>query len=137
MSWRSPLAWLTVFLLAVGPLLASFHRASVRHAVCEHGDLIESEQGGYGDSSADDGSATSPVLILELRSMAALHAHAHCSVGILAKSAVACVPGCGAVAIAARVAPAALADSSIGYVRRILPNAPKTSPPSAPVDVPV
>src|SRR5256885_1070419 len=38
-GWRAPVAGWALAVLVLGPLLAIFHQASVRHTVCEHGDL--------------------------------------------------------------------------------------------------
>jgi hypothetical protein len=130
MTWRAWLASLTVALLAIAPLLASFHRASVRHALCEHGDFIEPEQAGHRDLSAADRVLSPSALALQADSTATLHGHTHCSVGILARSAVGFVPRAGVVACPLLVAPPEGVDHPFTYVRRILPIAPKTSPPA-------
>jgi hypothetical protein len=123
--------------LAIAPLLGSLHRASVRHTVCEHGDLIEPEPGGLRDSPAADGMASSAVSALQVDFAAALHVHTHCSAGMLAKNAFGLVARAGVLACAVLVAPAEHLDPPVGYVRHILLNAPKTSPPSRRADVPV
>lgn len=134
-GWRASLASLTVALLAIAPLLASFHLASVRHAVCEHGDFIEPEPVAHRDLSASDRVLSPGALALQADSTVTLHGHAHCSVGILARSAGGLVARAGVVACPLLVAPPEGVDHPFAYVRRILPIAPKTSPPALRADV--
>jgi hypothetical protein len=123
--------------LAVAPLLAIFHRASVRHAVCEHGDLIESVERrdrteGRGDdarSAESDPVTAGHASFQEDFASSLAHGHSHCSVSTLAKS------GAGFIAPAPVIG--ALGESfitesahrEIAYLRRVLVSAPKTSPP--------
>jgi hypothetical protein len=126
------LASLMVTVLAIAPLLAIFHQASVRHAVCEHGDLIESAhhaEAASERSAADEAGAGSAGF--QPDSAPAVHGHNHCSVGTLAKA------GAGIVAPAAGVRAASesfvvpVVRREVAYARPVLPSAPKTSPPSA------
>src|SRR6185436_20986641 len=82
-GWVAWVASLTVLLVAWGPLLGTLHQTLVRHVVCEHGDLIETEERGQHDPSAtaaresSEGSSTS----VETGSGPSAHDHTHCSLG--------------------------------------------------------
>jgi hypothetical protein len=129
-----------VAVVALAPLLGTFHRASVGHAVCEHGDLIEPAHGlghasqaagirfdepGPGDAASNRG--------LQLRedSSSASHDHAHCQVGTLAKAGVGMLSSTSLFARLLRAgAPAFHGSGDISLHRCVLASAPKTSPPS-------
>ena len=129
---------LTVAVLAVTPLLAIFHQVAARHAVCEHGELVES---GDNRLSANDpaqvdadwarGQQTTPTRDFHPDSDSTLHGHTHCSVGTLAKSNVAVLPCTEVITVMCEVALGSLHHSEFAYVRTILLSAPKTSPPHA------
>src|SRR5687768_10779113 len=86
------LAALTMTVLAVTPLSAIFHQISAPHAVCEHGELVESGDnhvglaGGLTDANARwaaseaESGRTSRI---GTDSNVARHGHSHCSVGTL------------------------------------------------------
>ena len=123
--------------LAVTPLLTIFHQISSRHAVCEHGELVESghnalspgEVGGFkADRTAGE---TAPQTSIRPESDAASHGHSHCSVGTLAKNNVGLLPCTAVVTALSEVAVGSLHHSEFAYLRTILLSAPKTSPPDA------
>jgi hypothetical protein len=131
------LAALTMTVIAVSPLLAMFHRISAGHAVCEHGELVES---GHGGVSANNGAVaksawarraadSTPPSDIRPDSEPALHGHSHCSVGTLAKNSVSLLPGAQVVARLAEVAAGGARHCEFAYIRTILLTAPKTSPP--------
>jgi hypothetical protein len=130
------LAALTMTVLAVTPLLAIFHQLSTRHAVCEHGELIES---GHGEVGPVDGlgmsarttrdTQTAPTSDIRPASDSALHGHSHCSLGTLARNSAALPPCAKVITGLSQVAASVLYDGEVAYVRTILLNAPKTSPP--------
>jgi hypothetical protein len=119
--------------LAVAPLLAIFHQASVRHAVCEHGDLIESDSRATHDDSVASRAGVDAALGAVARFLAdeapAAHGHTHCSVGTLAKSAARVVAPAAALEALADDVLAVPLHGEVAYLRPVLPNAPKTSPP--------
>jgi hypothetical protein len=132
-----------VTVLAVAPLLATLHRASVRHAICEHGDLIEPDPGSLRpetssaavEAVASRGLGTSGFSRLRGDSAPIVHTHDHCPVATLAKAGV----GVGA----SRSFTVALLHASASNLpcgesppaRPVLSNAPKTSPPRSPVSI--
>ena len=133
------LAALTIALLAVTPLLTIFHQISVRHAVCEHGELVESGHNGVSrielgalpaGAAARDAQAAAKTDIRP-ESDSASHGHSHCSVGTLAKNNVGVLPCTDVVTVMCEVALGSLHHSEFAYVRTILLSAPKTSPPHA------
>jgi hypothetical protein len=137
--WRAWVASLTVTLLAIAPLLAIFHQISARHAVCEHGQLVESGHEGLDVATIiealAEGSRDDLQTAVDVDSDSAEHGHRHCSVGTLVRSsAVACAAPEVLAELLSRAAPSPRrVDSPI--VRPVLLSAPKTSPPaiSAPI----
>jgi len=133
------LAALTISVLAVTPLLTIFHQISARHAVCEHGELVESGHSGFSPTelgawqaratARDIQSAPKPVIRAESDSVS--HDHSHCSVGTLAKNNVSLLPSTEVVTALSEVAVGNLHHCEFAYVRTILLSAPKTSPPHA------
>jgi len=129
------LAALTIAVLAVTPLLTIFHQISARHAVCEHGELVESGHAGFslnelglqGGAARDTQGA--PKTAIGPESDSASHGHSHCSVGTLAKTNVGLVPSTEVVTALSEVAFGNLHHCEFAYVRTILLSAPKTSPP--------
>jgi hypothetical protein len=125
-----------VTVLAVAPLLAILHRASVRHAVCEHGDLIEPAHGSE-QAPPDARAASSDVDELHLASGArwrgdeapAFHSHDHCPVATLARAGTAVAASTSIVVSVARGSQRELSEADGSTVRGVLANAPKTSPP--------
>jgi hypothetical protein len=136
-GWRTWIAALTVAVVAVAPLLGVFHRASVRHAVCEHGDLIEPEQGsGHSEARGQvEGAASIDAPLAALagidgRAPAALHDHAHCPVGTLARAGVAVTAPASALVSLLEVTLSEAPRPDVPFApRAILSAAPKTSPP--------
>jgi hypothetical protein len=123
-----------VTVLAVAPLLAIFHQASVRHAVCEHGDLIES--GHHADvatAASAAGEATAARDAFQPESAPAAHGHSHCSVGTLAKAGAGVVAPSAAVRAPPESTVLVIVRRMVAHVRPVLPSAPKTSPPSVSV----
>jgi hypothetical protein len=123
--------------LAVAPLLAIFHRVSVRHAVCEHGDLIESVERGDREVTAG-GDARSAELDATTAGQASLredcassfsHGHSHCSVSTLAKSGAGFIAPAPVIGALRESFVTETAHREIAYLRRVLVSAPKTSPP--------
>lgn len=123
--------------IAVSPLLATFHQLSERHAVCEHGELVESE---HGLSTIDERAVANvevarravgdaPVSDIRSDSGPVLHGHRHCSVGTLAKSSVAVLPCTAFITELSEVDAGEPHPSDFTCVRTILLSAPKTSPP--------
>jgi len=141
--WRAWIAALTVAVVAVAPLLGVFHRASVRHAVCEHGDLIEpehasghSEARGQVEVAASIAALSATVAGIEGRAPAALHDHAHCPVGTLARAGVGVTAPASALVSLLEVTMSEAPRADVPFApRAILSSAPKTSPPSATVGV--
>jgi hypothetical protein len=136
--WRAWLASLTVTVLAVAPLLAIFHHASTRHAVCEHGALIEPDHAdlhGRGSSAADahrsatDDASSDDATAFRADSTPELHGHAHCTVGTLARAGARVLAPTSFVTSSLSLVLPELGESALPRVRRILPIAPKTSPP--------
>lgn len=132
--WRAWVASLTVTVLAIAPLLAILHQISAPHAVCEHGQLVES-----GHENLDvativeamaEGSRDDRPTAVDVDSNTVEHGHRHCSVGTLARSS----PGRGARldALAELSATTSWSPSrvEVAVVRHVLLNAPKTSPPA-------
>jgi len=137
--WRAWIASLAVIIVAVAPLLRTLHQAFVRHAVCEHGDLVElghdrghstlegrgetgwrlSERGPDGSDSIGNASSAS-------RSPA----HAHCTSQALVRSNVALTarPSGLVFSLEWDACRSILRDPFCP--RPILLNAPKTSPPA-------
>jgi len=130
------LAALTMTVLALSPLLAMFHQISSHHAVCEHGELVES---GHGAFSPDDwrvGNApvgrdadSAPASDARADSAAVRHGHSHCSVGTLAKNNIGVLPGVRIVTALSEIAVEELHPCGLAYRRPLLFSAPKTSPP--------
>jgi hypothetical protein len=130
------LAALTMAVLAVTPLLAIFHLISSPHAVCEHGELVETGDirlsgdpaGLDADMAARDakGAATS---LIRSDSDGDRASHSHCSVGTLAKHSAGLLPCTHVVAALSEVAAHGIHHREFAYLRTILFSAPKTSPP--------
>jgi ABC-type glutathione transport system ATPase component len=133
------LAALTMTVLAVSPLLAIFHQISARHAVCEHGELVESGDSGFSAEARADLDAqtaardrqSAPASEIRPDSDVALHSHSHCSVGTLAKHNVGLLSCTQVVAALSEVRVGAPHPGEFAYVHNILFSAPKTSPPHA------
>jgi hypothetical protein len=119
-----------VTVLAIAPLLAIFHQASVRHAVCEHGDLIESAHHAEGASEAAATGDASAVRGFQPASAPAVHGHDHCSVGTLAKAGTGIVAPAAAVRASSESVVVETVRREVAYTRPVLPSAPKTSPPN-------
>jgi hypothetical protein len=121
--------------LAVTPLLVIFHQISSPHAVCEHGELVESgdirladDRGDLdGNMAARDAKGASTSLVRP--DSDAPTSHSHCSVGTLAKHSAALLPCTQVVAALSEVAAHGLHPCEFAYLRTILLSAPKTSPP--------
>ena len=116
-----------VTVLAIAPLLALLHQASVRHAVCEHGDVIET-------GAVHEAAAPAPAERTALDSFQAdpepvAHDHAHCSVGTLAKSGTGVIAPAAFAGALSEAAPLDLVHVEVVHPRSVLPSAPKTSPP--------
>jgi hypothetical protein len=135
-------AWLAAFtisLFAVTPLLTIFHQISARHAVCEHGELVESGHHGippiqFDGSPREPGAAdtsTAPRTGIRPESDAASHSHTHCSLGTLAKNHVTVLPCDDGVRVMCEIALSNPHRAEFAYLRTILLSAPKTSPPHA------
>jgi hypothetical protein len=119
-----------VTVLAVAPLLAILHQASTRHAVCEHGALVESDHGSADVAPVDVSSDRTEGAPSCEADSTALHSHTHCAVGTLARAGVGvAAPVAGVVASLATWL-AAHAPSERPFAHAILADAPKTSPPS-------
>ena len=133
------LAALTMTALAVMPLCAIFHQISAPHAVCEHGELVESgdnrvaakDLGGVDLALAAGEAATAPTSAIDVESAATVHGHSHCSVGTLARSSIGLLPPPLVLSALSEVAVGDLHYGEFVYVRTILLAAPKTSPPHA------
>jgi hypothetical protein len=133
------LAAFTISLLAVTPLLAIFHQISARHAVCEHGELVESGHNGispieFGVLKAEPAApdtSTAPRTGIRAESEATAHGHSHCSVGTLAKNNVGVLPCDDGVRVMCEIALSNPHRAEFAYLRTILLSAPKTSPPRA------
>jgi hypothetical protein len=134
------LASLTVTVLAVAPLLAIFHQASTRHAVCEHGALIEPdhaaahspESSGVGDNrSASDDARADGATAFRADSTPVVHGHAHCMVGTLARAGTGVISPTSFVASSLSLLVSAPRPRALRGVRPILSIAPKTSPPAS------
>ena len=131
------LAALTMVVLAVTPLLTIFHQISARHAVCEHGELVESGHAGFSANELGMRSGAArdiqgaPKTAIRPESDSASHGHSHCSVGTLAKNNVGLLPCTEVVAGLSEVAVGTAHRCEFAYVRTILLSAPKTSPPRA------
>jgi hypothetical protein len=142
--WQAWLASLTVTVLAVAPLLSIFHHASTRHTVCEHGDLIEPDHSdGHGPESiatgtrraASDDARFNGATAIRADSMLAIHGHAHCTVGTLARAGTGVIPPTSLVTSSQSVALPELGERALPRVRSILSSAPKTSPPRSRANV--
>ncbi len=127
---------MTVLVVAWAPLLGTLHQALVRHVVCEHGDLIEpDERAQHHAPHASTVTALHRADVDSRPSVApgtapSLHAHSHCSVGTLARSAATVAAGSPAGALLERARAVSLAARDATAVRSILSSAPKTSPPA-------
>jgi hypothetical protein len=131
------LAALTMTVLAASPLLAIFHQISSRHAVCEHGELVESGHSGISTDrwagvsgewarGASDGV---PEPMVRPASDAVTHGHSHCSLGTLARSNVGLVACAEVVTAALESVIDGEHRGEIAFIRTVLLTAPKTSPP--------
>ena len=132
------LAALTMTVLAVSPLLAIFHQISARHAVCEHGQLVESDHSGIpvsnslaGNESARGDAEDAPTSDVRPDSDADRHAHSHCSVGTLAKNSAGLLAATRVVTVLSDGVAGDARPSAFSYARPVLFAAPKTSPPRA------
>jgi hypothetical protein len=131
------LAALTMTVLAVTPLSAIFHQIYAPHAVCEHGEFVESGENrlsvadfaGLSVEIAAERARSAPATEIGADSESARHGHNHCSAGTLAKSNVALLPCMQVVAALSEVAVGGVQDCEFAHVRTILLSAPKTSPP--------
>jgi hypothetical protein len=123
--------------LAASPLLAIFHQISSRHAVCEHGELVESGHSGISTDGwasasgewARGASDGAPESNIRPASDGVIHGHSHCSLGTLVRNNVGLV-ACAEV-ITAPLESVIVSEhgGEIALVRAILLAAPKTSPP--------
>ena len=138
----SAVAWLaalTMTVLAVSPLFAIFHQISTRHAVCEHGELVESGDGEFSTEARVESDAetvardrrSAPPSEIRADSDVALHGHSHCSLGTLAKHNVGVLSCTKVVAALSEIRVVAPHHREFAYVGTILLSAPKTSPPHA------
>ena len=132
------LAALTISLLALTPLLTIFHQISVRHAVCEHGELVESGHNGFSpiaigglETGAARDTPTAQKTGVRPEPDSASHGHSHCSVGTLAKNSVGVLPCDDGVRVMCELALSSPHRGEFAYARTILLSAPKTSPPHA------
>jgi hypothetical protein len=116
-----------VTVLAIAPLLAIFHQASVRHAVCEHGDVIET--GAVHEAAAPTPHEGAALDSFQADSEPAAHGHAHCSVGTLAKSGTGVIPPAAVAGALSEAVELDLVHVEVVRPRPVLPSAPKTSPP--------
>jgi hypothetical protein len=116
-----------VTVLAVAPLFAVFHQASTRHAVCEHGALIETDHATV-DRVPDDEPSSSRTREFQTGD-AAVHDHVHCTVATLAKASATILPPTRTVTAALEIARVESFDVELASERAVLDNAPKTSPP--------
>jgi len=123
--------------LAVSPLLAMFHQISARHAVCEHGQLVESDHvgialstgGSTGIEMTRTDAETAPATDVRPDSESGRHGHNHCSVGTLAKNSVVLLPSTQIVSVLGELAAPLAHHGELPHVRTVLLAAPKTSPP--------
>ncbi len=130
--WRVAVAALALAVLVVAPLLGIFHRAWVRHAVCEHGDLIEPERASASRADADDSdSDLSAAVAVRRDASATVHGHSHCAAGILAKSGVGVVAPAPVGTFVVWTRLVAPPPAQGGHARAVLASAPKTSPPAS------
>ena len=127
--WSAAVAALTLAVLVVAPLLGIFHRASVRHAVCEHGDLIEPDRGSTSRVEDDSDGEPSRTVAVREDSSPSVHGHSHCAAGILAKSDRGVVAPAVAATFAVWTPAAPFSCGEAAYTRPALASAPKTSPP--------
>jgi hypothetical protein len=116
-----------VTVLAIAPLLAILHQASVRHAVCEHGDVIET--GAAHEAAAPVPTEGTSLDSFQADSEPATHDHAHCSVGTLAKSGAGVIAPASVAGALAEVVVLDLVRVEVVRPRPVLASAPKTSPP--------
>ena len=132
--WRAWVATLTVTVLAIAPLLAILHQISARHAVCEHGQLVESGHenfdftrlGAVADPAGGEANTT-----VDAESDSAEHGHRHCSLGTLARAG---AGECPRAELIAELLPGGTwspVDRDFAVAVTTLSNAPKTSPPAA------
>ena len=132
--WRAWVASLTVTVRAIAPVLAILHQISARHAVCEHGQLVESGHenfdiarlGAVADPAAGETNAT-----VDAESDSAEHGHRHCSLGTLARAGAGECPRAELIAELSPCGTWAPVDREFAVDDATLSNAPKTSPPSA------
>jgi hypothetical protein len=126
-----------VTVLVITPLLAIFHQIAAPHAVCEHGELVESGEVRLtpaGLESLDDGSgggASTGTSSVRPDAESTAHGHRHCSVGTAARHDVGILPVTQVITVSARLALQGSPARSIVHVRTLLFGAPKTSPPRA------
>jgi hypothetical protein len=130
------IAWfasLTVAVLVSAPLLAIFHQISVRHEVCEHGELVESGPAPLNAMTASWAERTAerargPAVRGESEEI--IHGHDHCSLGTLAKNSVGTVNGVAWLDFSSTSTFSRSFARKLFTVRDLLFNAPKTSPPA-------
>jgi len=142
-GWRTWLVSLMVTVLAVAPLLGILHRASVPHAICEHGDWIEPDQGSTQRESGASRADADAVEPGELRSSSlsrlrrdtapVVHTHDHCSVATLAKAGAGVGASSSVIVALLQAGVSGVPSSESPPARPLLSNAPKTSPPRTPV----
>jgi hypothetical protein len=132
LAWRAWFATAMAAVVAAAPMLGTLHRAFVRHAVCEHGDLIElpdEQQAQRGSSQFEAGGRATRI---GQASGTSVHQHDHCLVSALGRSA-AGAPAHGTIfqrltAQKSRIGPS---EGVSRCALSILSLAPKTSPPIA------
>lgn len=129
-------AWLALLVLSVfasGSVFGTLHRAFVRHVVCEHGDLVEVEHHGASFESVARGVEAGGRGLAQLSAGSVLdeHDHAHCFVGVVARS-LATFAGCVMLAcmLSSREGARARARDLLSPRSLLLFFAPKTSPPA-------
>jgi len=130
---------LTVTVLALAPLLAIFHQASTRHAVCEHGALIEPDHaekhapeasGAGANRSASEEAPSEGATAFRADSTPVVHGHAHCTVGTLARAGTGVIPQASFIASSLSLLAPEPRTCALPRTRQILSIAPKTSPPA-------
>src|SRR5450432_1720879 len=135
-GWATWVAAITIVVVAWAPLLGTLHQALVRHVVCEHGELIEPDERGQQHAPHVSTVTAAHRAGVDSRPSVApgtapsLHAHSHCSVGTLARSAATVATGSPAGALLEQDRAVSLAARDATPVRSILSSAPKTSPPA-------
>jgi hypothetical protein len=126
-------AGLIIVVVAWAPFLGTLHQAFVRHVVCEHGDLIETDDGTKPPAHADERRSLDDdlgaVSTVNPSSGSAVHGHNHCSVGTLARSVATISTTQARGILVAEGRPVSLAARDAEPVRSVLTSAPKTSPP--------